>query len=462
MRIANQPLDPVALRMADDAFYAAHPELVHPGERRELLSASRADQAELRAEWIDLYVANGGSVSTLSQIEKTRRAESAAVAVERDFSTGGIGSAKTACGGKAPPIPRSSVASGGANPGEKQLSNTPACAISGVAVRCEHGRSAKDGVLDVVSHNIVAAGDIIDFTVSSTSVCAQHPSWTVDGARSLSGRGASGRFDASSWGASSKESPLDFEGRLPIIYRLRANACAGASDVTEIRLYPIEGQSISFSVDLSSHDGLAKGLETFAKRLGGKKPEANVGGAFSVTLTQQWSEEDKPSPYAVCTTVLGVSPYTWTAELKLPALVPPGTQAVKQYLRVGLFATLSVELGVSVDLTRQYKPAVRELTFPSVEGGVTLEGAVQFAFELYLWSAEVVNVVAGGKSSFGISAGLIGTSGSIDFAAKLFAKPLTLILTIQAVAGFIEYEKSYPLFSDWESEPWQAELIKLQ
>lgn len=60
-RTARRPLDRDAVRAADDQFYADHPELVQDGERIPL-DPSAPSQADLRSEWIDLYVAKGGQV----------------------------------------------------------------------------------------------------------------------------------------------------------------------------------------------------------------------------------------------------------------------------------------------------------------------------------------------------------------------------------------------------------------
>jgi hypothetical protein len=60
-RTARRPLDRDAVRAADDQFYANHPELVQD-DKRIPLDPSDPSQADLRSEWMDLYVANGGEV----------------------------------------------------------------------------------------------------------------------------------------------------------------------------------------------------------------------------------------------------------------------------------------------------------------------------------------------------------------------------------------------------------------
>lgn len=58
----QRPLDPAAVKAADDAFYAKHPEFIGPDGQRIPLSATDPAQAALRREWRNNYVAAGGAV----------------------------------------------------------------------------------------------------------------------------------------------------------------------------------------------------------------------------------------------------------------------------------------------------------------------------------------------------------------------------------------------------------------
>ena len=59
-----RPLDPAAVKAADDKFYANHPEFIGPDGRRIPLSATDPAQADLRREWVASYVAAGGRVAS--------------------------------------------------------------------------------------------------------------------------------------------------------------------------------------------------------------------------------------------------------------------------------------------------------------------------------------------------------------------------------------------------------------
>lgn len=60
-RIAARPLNQAAVASANDAFYAAHPEMIGAdGERIPI--GDGADHAAYRSEWMDLYVAAGGKL----------------------------------------------------------------------------------------------------------------------------------------------------------------------------------------------------------------------------------------------------------------------------------------------------------------------------------------------------------------------------------------------------------------
>jgi predicted Zn-dependent protease with MMP-like domain len=63
------PLNQESATRADDEFYAHHPELVQDGKRIPL-DANDPAQANLREEWIDLYVANGGKLEATAPSKK--------------------------------------------------------------------------------------------------------------------------------------------------------------------------------------------------------------------------------------------------------------------------------------------------------------------------------------------------------------------------------------------------------
>jgi glutaminase-like protein len=66
-RRAKRPLDTTAVAKADDAFYAAHLEMVEDGKRIPISTQPNDPCAVLmREEWMDSYVANGGAVDPVS------------------------------------------------------------------------------------------------------------------------------------------------------------------------------------------------------------------------------------------------------------------------------------------------------------------------------------------------------------------------------------------------------------
>ncbi|MGA2703390.1 MAG: DUF4329 domain-containing protein [Isosphaeraceae bacterium] len=62
MRHAKLPLNPDAVKAADEALYKNHPEL----GRRKLTMAPTQAEGVLRKEWMDAYIAAGGAVEGLS------------------------------------------------------------------------------------------------------------------------------------------------------------------------------------------------------------------------------------------------------------------------------------------------------------------------------------------------------------------------------------------------------------
>lgn len=57
----KRPLNPNAVRAADDALYAKYPELIKDGKRIPL-SETDPKQADLRNEWVNLYKQHGGGI----------------------------------------------------------------------------------------------------------------------------------------------------------------------------------------------------------------------------------------------------------------------------------------------------------------------------------------------------------------------------------------------------------------
>ena len=67
MQRAKRPLDPAAVAKADDAFYAAHPQMIEGGTRNPI--STQPDDpcaASMREEWMRYYVAAGGAVDPVT------------------------------------------------------------------------------------------------------------------------------------------------------------------------------------------------------------------------------------------------------------------------------------------------------------------------------------------------------------------------------------------------------------
>lgn len=64
---AKRPLDPAAVAKANDAFYAAHPEMIEDGKRVPISTQPDDPCAALmREEWMRGYVANGGALDPVA------------------------------------------------------------------------------------------------------------------------------------------------------------------------------------------------------------------------------------------------------------------------------------------------------------------------------------------------------------------------------------------------------------
>src|SRR5262245_65024522 len=66
-RRAQRPLDPAAVAKANDALYAAHPQMIEDGKRIPISTQPNDPcAASMREEWMRRYVAAGGAVDPVT------------------------------------------------------------------------------------------------------------------------------------------------------------------------------------------------------------------------------------------------------------------------------------------------------------------------------------------------------------------------------------------------------------
>ncbi len=68
----SRPLDSSRVKVADDEFYAHHPELIGNNSQRIPLSETNPAQASLRREWVESYKKHGGKIEAKDQYPMTK------------------------------------------------------------------------------------------------------------------------------------------------------------------------------------------------------------------------------------------------------------------------------------------------------------------------------------------------------------------------------------------------------
>lgn len=250
-RIATRPLSASATQAANRELFRRHPGLFADGKGRQL-SASGAEDATLRSEWMDIYVQSGGGA------EPTASAPAAAIkaAVAANFSPGPAGSSVSQCPFSPslqkpvlllPPPPRNLPT---------QSASQPPCELLSAVVTCEHGRQAGlERVLMVVARDkienyskservlgVITGGkevfDTITANLAMKGGCGSHPNWIHGPIPSGLGKSASVQFKTTGKASLLEVSPHNWKTISPMITRLSATACAGVSGDCDIRAYP--------------------------------------------------------------------------------------------------------------------------------------------------------------------------------------------------------------------------------
>lgn len=244
MRVqATRPLNGAAVKAANDAFYANHPEMVSDG-RRTPIDPCATSQARLREEWITAYAANRG------KLEAARGSEQACAARElqeqaAQMTRSVVAQSKTNCPNqptsqaKALPPPQSKPATETVKP----------CRLTSLALTCQHGRPAgPEGVLMVVPDSTASLGDSVNGSMGFEGGCGDHAAWSVAGILTKEGRGTAFDFKAQTV-VPSITGFASLQNVSPQRYEVTGQSCSGGRTI-QVHAYP-PGKT-SYKVDLAT------------------------------------------------------------------------------------------------------------------------------------------------------------------------------------------------------------------
>lgn len=439
---ATQPLNPAAVKAANDEFYAKHPEMVVDGKRIPLESNNPA-QAAMRREWMDAYERNGGEVEPISRKQVNKAKEDA----EKKSASKPVGGTAVSCPDNHTPqaAPVTNVPPQAAPPQQN-----PPCELLEVKVNCEHGRiPGSEKILMVVPDSTASLGDKINGIIRIKGGCGKHAAWSVGGMWTSEGKGTSFDFLAKTWAAAAR-SIFTLESVTPQVYRAEGKACAGGPQMYEIRAYP--PGKVGVKIDVRK---IIERILSILKYLPLPEEELNK-------WTKQWFQgaieyegawkEDAGSwkAYYEKGWTGGFDPLFGIAYKGpiYPMTLVPGFLA--KWVKAGLFYEVKVGAKAQCAIKGKYWPhdGKNEWDEYSIGGGGSGKGAL--SLELKLASSEVVEGAITGETGLGVE--VFGKkSAKAEVELKFKFDGVKGSATLKAVWGWIELKREFQILKERES-----------
>lgn len=461
-----RPLSRDAVRKADDAFYAAHPEMVKGGVRQPL-SGDDPAQAGMREQWRGQYAAAGGpvtggdSASPAAIKEDAARADQAA---KQSFASGPVASPVQGCSAsQGSGVTAKPATPAPANEPEKPCgAGKPPCTVTSTRIACGHGgRGGALGpgnTLQVVPRDEYS-GDVISLT-AQVAGCGKPVTWEISGPVSESVTKNAHKVTAKAWpwrGAVGL-SPLSRWAirAVPQNYRVRASTeCGSLADVYQIQAYPTDKIAHSVSPDEMPflkvfQDGVING---FLKPIFGDSLELEfLKGSLAVDAS--WKEDDASwQAYYAYNIALGFSPlFGVTAKVSvidvLGAMVsipPTATKWLQKFVGKAFYIGASGKIGCSGNLERTGPDTFAAWSFQAT-GGI----GVEVGLEIKAASEKVFKGSATGSAGLSATAKVGPKAKEADPYVLLDAKfdGIAATLKIQVASGWYSFEEQYVLIEE--------------
>jgi hypothetical protein len=422
---ASQPMSASATRTADDDFYANHPEMVSDGKRQPL-DPCDPQQKKLREEWMDSYEKNGGKVE--------RSSPDAVCKAKKDSDD-------------FPPTPPKPVAPcpGNGCPGPVPVppSQSPKCQLLDVKLACEHGRKpGHEGILIVVPNSITAVGDKLNGALRMKGGCGSHPSWSVGGFWTSSGKGASFNFNAAKW-VPEIRGLLQLGAVEPHTYRVQATACGGGPRTFDVRAYP--PGKVGGKVDFKK---AKHALEWVRKKI--PIPEDPEGFKLllfegQVSYEGSWKEDEQSwNGFYERTVSGGFDPFIgirYSGPLA-PTLAVPGW--LSRWVKAGLYFTVKVTAGMKANVKGRKWADQTSTKWTQFMLKANGGGSGELSLELKLVDKEVIAGALACETAFVVE-GEAQPSESIEIEAEFKWEGLKGKATLAAAWGAIVCEREFQL-----------------
>jgi hypothetical protein len=467
-RVATRPLNPAATAAANAAISGAYPVPPAPGD---------AAYPAFQKAWMDAYVANGGGYTAQTPADARKEVQAVEAAAPK---------AKDSCS-IVQSCPRQQA---GGSAGSTQTGFTPpptpcTCKLTTLTVKCSHGRSASNGLLQIVADE-TAKGDPLTIGHGSTGGCSAK---LVTRLRGLSGpRETIGPRDVVAGLAGPRVVQAGYLGgwgATPSRGSIEATACGGNPQTVRIERFPAGESKLQFNLtkileaftsnfrrlpfdlrlfttkgtprkmrrpgEAKAEDFTLEGLKKRAR----KNYSNEVKGEIVWQIASAWKEEAGSNlVYCECATALAADPL-WEAgtTILLYGINVPDKIAEIFDITAGLFLVINGKLTVSIQAAVRKYPLPRdEFTWDSLQGRGGGEVELGFEAKFCVWSASVVQASGKATARASASSSLRQSGRKVMLDTALNVGMLQANVKAEFWWGLIEYERNWLIWDGYNDK----------
>lgn len=485
-RVATKPMSKSATQAANAVAKKSFPDTPSPGD---------SDYPKFQKLWMDTYAKNGGKTEN-----KSIKSEKGAIKEARKKTKG-----KSKTPGSTQPCPHVNNALRSHFPrgsGQRHRSSEKPCPckLSSIKVSCSHGRSARNGLLQIVPKD-VTSGDNIKVNPKGSGDCSSKLTVYTHG---FGGSGSSESKGLRSISRPTRGPVILQQYKLwkatPTVSTVEASACGGNSQLIRIERFPVGEKKFNFSFsDIISTFGSGFSDFPFDERLFTKKGAARkmrrsgeartedftLAGlkkrakarakttGFSASnlipsfaIASAWKEVEKDGSnsnlaYCELAAVLEASPLLeWSTSILLYGIPIPAS--LKKYFAAGFYFNIKGVIKAALQLVGRKYPAPKN-SFDADTVSGELGGSLTFELEATVAAFGSAGLQVSATGSTGVSLKCTAEykfNSKIVFAGDLSWDGLKADLKAKAAWGLIDYEDQWPIMEP-KKLPFEIGAIEL-
>ena len=359
------------------------------------------------------------------------------------------------------------------------------CVLDALTVTCSHGRSAKDGLLQIVAKGAAKADDITIAPEVSGSDCSSKLTIQTQGfggSAPSENTGTEKLVRPTSAPSAGQLSTLGYWKATPSVATIEALACGKSSETIRVERYPLGESSISFNLT-KIIQGITGGFDKmpfdnalFTKKgqprqrrrpgeaksedftLEGIKKRAVKGidskGAkdadWVIKAASGWKEDSNTNlAYCELAGIVEADPLlSFGTEILLYGIPIP--RIVRKYCNIaaGFFLVIEGKISVAAKVVGKKYPAPKDKwEWDSISGEIA--GALKFQLkaELIVLSPKAIQAVASGTTGASIKGEPANSFDSkINLKVETSIGGLKTKVVFKAAWGLVEYERAWQIF----------------